>query len=161
ELVVGGDALGDRDDQRDSRILGLEDRVRGKARRHEDHRRVGARPVDRLVERVEHGDSVDVPATLARRDAAHDLRAVVTVPERMECPLATRDAGHAKLGLGVDEDAHPTEPATATTFSAAPSIVASVCTFGSFASASNSRPSLSFVPSSRTTNGTLGLIWLN
>ena len=36
-----------------------------------------------------------------------------------------------------------------------------MCTFGRFASASSARPSLSFVPSSRTTNGTSGLICSN
>ena len=40
-------------------------------------------------------------------------------------------------------------------------MVASVCTFGRFASASSARPSSSLVPSSRTTNGTSGLIWPN
>ena len=45
--------------------------------------------------------------------------------------------------------------------SAAPSIVASVCTLGRLASASSARPSLSLVPSRRTTNGTVGLIWSN
>ena len=42
QLVVRGDALGDRDDQRDAGVLGLEDRVGGEARRDEDHRRVRA-----------------------------------------------------------------------------------------------------------------------
>ena len=37
----------------------------------------------------------------------------------------------------------------------------SVYTFGRFASASSARPSTSFVPSSRTTNGTVGLICSN
>jgi hypothetical protein len=38
----GRNALGDRDDQLDPRIVGLEDRVRGKPRCNECHRRVGA-----------------------------------------------------------------------------------------------------------------------
>ena len=40
-------------------------------------------------------------------------------------------------------------------------MVASVCTLGRSASASSARPSLSLVPSRRTTNGTVGLIWAN
>ena len=52
-------------------------------------------------------------------------------------------------------------PASSTTRWAAPSIVASACTLGRFASASRRRPSSSLVPSSRTTNGTSGLIWSN
>ncbi len=48
QLVVGGDALGDRDDQLDAGVLGLEDRVGREPRRHEDHRGVRALLVDRL-----------------------------------------------------------------------------------------------------------------
>ena len=66
QLVVGGDALGDRDDERDAGVRGLEDRVGGEARRHEDHRRVGAGLGDRVVEGVEDGDALDVLAALAR-----------------------------------------------------------------------------------------------
>src|SRR5262249_36760471 len=65
----------------------------------------------------------------------------------------------AELRVVVDQDRH--QPASSTTFLAAPSIVDSVWTLGRFASASSLRPSTSLVPSSRTTNGTVGLIWLN
>src|ERR1039458_6450200 len=75
----------------------------------------------------------------------------------MECALASGDARHAELGLGADEDAHAL--ATSTTLAAAPSIVDSVYTLGSAASASSRRPSTSLVPSSRTTKGTVGSIW--
>jgi hypothetical protein len=70
QLVVGGDALGDRDDRLDARVGRLEDRVGGEARRDEDHRRVRALLVHGVVERVEHRDALDVLAALARRDAA-------------------------------------------------------------------------------------------
>ena len=60
QLVVGGDALGDRDDRLDAGVLGLEDRVGGEARRHEDHRRVRAGLGHRVVERVEDRDALDV-----------------------------------------------------------------------------------------------------
>ena len=51
QLVVGGDALGDRDDRLDAGVGGLEDRVGGERRRDEDHRRVGAGLRDGVVER--------------------------------------------------------------------------------------------------------------
>src|SRR5215204_2739098 len=55
----------------------------------------------------------------------------------------------------------PSRPASSTTRLAAPSMVDSGCTLGRSASASSRRPSSSLVPSSRTTNGTVGLIWAN
>ncbi len=73
QLVVGRDALGDRDDQLDAGVLGLQDRVGGKPRWHEDHRRVGTLLLDRLVEGVEDGHAVDVLATLTGGDPGDDL----------------------------------------------------------------------------------------
>src|SRR5215207_9908758 len=159
QLVVRGDPLGDRDDQRDAGFLGLEDRVGGEARRDEDHRRVRPGFLDRGVERVEDRDALYVQAALAGRHAGDDVGAVALVVERVERALAPRDAGDAESRVAVDEDAH--RDASSTTFSAAPSIVASVWTLGRSASASSARPSLSLVPSSRTTNGTVGSIWAN
>jgi len=40
--VQRGNAFGDGDDQRNPRVLGLQNRVGCKGRRNEDHRRVGA-----------------------------------------------------------------------------------------------------------------------
>src|SRR5215212_198092 len=159
QLVVGGDALGDGDDQRDAGVLGLEDRVGGEAGRDEDHRGVRAGLGDRVVERVEHRDALDVLAALAGRHAAHDVRAVAPVVERVERALAPGDAGRAELRAGADEDGH--QAASSTTLVAEPSMVASVWTLGRSASASSARPSLSLVPSSRTTNGTVGRICAN
>src|SRR6202020_1100041 len=78
--------------------------------------------------------------------------------------LAARDPGGAQASVLVDEDAHELYPAAAassTTLAAAPSMVDSVYTLGSWASASRARPSGPLVPSRRTTNGTVGLICLN
>src|SRR4029077_392619 len=94
--------------------------------------------------------------------AGDDLRAVVAIAQRVKRPLAPGDPGHAQLGVGVDEDRHGyAAAASSTTRRAASSIVDSVCTLGRLASARSARPSLSLVPSRRTTNGTVGLIWLN
>src|SRR4051812_47149991 len=159
QLVVGRDALGDRDDQLDAGVGGLEDRVGGEARRHEDHRRVGLRLGDGGLEGVEDRDALDVEPALARRDTGHDVGAVALVVERVERALASGDAGDAQARVVADEDAHPA--ASSTTFRAASSIVAAMCTLGRSASASRRRPSSSLVPSRRTTKGTCGLIWLN
>src|SRR4029450_12093479 len=93
----------------------------------------------------------DVLATLARRHARHDLRAVAPVVHRVERALAAGDAADAQPRLAIDEDAHR---ASSTTFSAASFIVAAVCTLGSAASARMRRPSSSLVPSNRPTHGT-------
>src|SRR5919107_1500579 len=107
---------------------------------HEDHRRVRALLVDGVVEGVEHRDALDVLAALARRDAGDDVRAVA--------------AGVFLGGRGPP----PPGAAGATTLAAASSIVLATSTFGRLASARILRPSTSFVPSRRTTNGTEGLI---
>src|SRR3954468_17630149 len=165
QLVMRGDALGDADDRLDPRIGGLEHRIGGEARRHEHHRGVRPGLLDRLVERVEHGDALDVLAALARRHARHDVRAVALVFHRVERALAARDARDAHARLLVDQDAHALTSApdfaSSTTRWAASSIVASTCSPGRSASAKSRRPSSSFVPSRRTTNGTCGLTCSN
>ena len=70
------------------RVCGLDDRVGGERRRHEDHRRVGAGLADGVRHRVEHRDALVRGAALARGDARHDLRAVVAAGERVERSLA-------------------------------------------------------------------------
>src|ERR1700675_2480911 len=143
QLVVRGDALGDGDHQLDARRGGLEDRVCGEARWHEDHRRVGLHLGDCLLPAVEHGDALDVQAALAGRDAADDVGAVVAVVERVEAALAAGDAGDAKTRVLVDENCHqagtptPWPAASATTFSAASFMVLAAYTLGSAASCSS------------------------
>src|SRR3954454_21944970 len=160
QLVVRRDALGDADDRLDPGIGGLEHGVGREARRHEHHRGVRSRLLDRLVERVEHRDAFDVLAALARRHARDDVRPVALVVHRVERALAARDARDADARLLVDEDAHALTPApdfaSSTTRWAASSIVASTCRPCRSASARSRRPSSSFVPSRRTTNGTSG-----
>ena len=107
----------------------LVDRGGGEARRNEDHRGVGAALVDRLLDRVEDRDALDVLAALARGDAGDHVGAVVAVAQPVEGALAAGQAGDDELRVVVDDDAHqPLAPlASSTTFSAAPSIVFSRC----------------------------------
>ena len=115
---------------------------------------------DGVVEGVEDRDALDVLAALAGRHAGDDLRAVALVVERVERALAAGDARHAQARVVVDEDAHRAATpsrASSTTFSAASFIVVAAWTLGSAASARMRRPSSSFVPSRRTTNGHVGL----
>ena len=141
QLVVRGDALGDRDHQLDAGRRGLEDRVGREPRGHEDHRGVRLDALGGLCPAVEHGDALDVLAALARRHAAHHVGAVAPVVERVEGALAAGDPGDRQARVLVDEHRHQLcPPASATTFSAASFIVRAACTFGSAASCSSSRP---------------------
>ena len=106
QLVVGRDALGDRHDERDAGVLGLEDRVGREARRDEDHRRVGAGLAHGVVERVEDRDALDVLAALAGRDAGHHVGPVAAVVEGVELPLTAGDPRHAQARVLADDDAH-------------------------------------------------------
>src|SRR6185436_18915889 len=159
--VVGGDALGDAHDELDAGVVGLEDRVGREAWRYEDHGGVGPGRLHRGPHGVEDGDAVDVLAALAGRDARDHVGAVAAVVAGVKRAFAAGQAGHDELRLGADQDAHAVSRsrslASATTSAAAPSMVCSTWTLGSSASASSRRPSLSLVPSRRTTKGTSGL----
>src|SRR5204863_661706 len=61
---------------------------------------------DRLGHRVEHRHAVHLAAALARRDAAHDLRAVGHHLLRMERAVAAGDALDDQARALVDQDAH-------------------------------------------------------
>ena len=145
--------------------LGLEDRVGGEARRDEDHRRVGAGLVDRVVEGVEDRDALDVLAALAGRHAGHDVGAVArllsvwNVPSRPVMPETHELACRCRRGSLMRRSRSPSPAPRPSRRRSC--IVASVCTLGRSASASSARPSSSLVPSRRTTNGTVGLIWSN
>src|SRR3954447_4605172 len=158
EHVVHRDPLGDRDHQLDPGVGGLEDRVRGERRRHEDHRAVRARLRNAVVEGVEDGHALDVLTALTRCHPTDEIGAVGLVVQPVEAALTAGQARDCQLRALVDQDAHRE---SSTTFAAAPSIVVSTFTFGRFASASSRRPSSSLVPSRRTTNGTCTSIWLN
>src|SRR4051812_10860803 len=155
--VVHRNALGDRDHELAAGVGGLEDRICGERRRHEDHRRVGACLCHAVVEGVEHRRALHVLAALAGRDAADQVGAVVLVVETVEAALTAGQAGDSELRVLAYEDAHR---ASSTTFAAASSMVCATCTFGRFASARIWRPSTSLVPSRRTTNGTFTSSWL-
>ena len=142
---MGGDPLGDRDHKLHAGGRGLEDRVGGEARRHEDHRCVRLRLFGGLLPAVEHGNSLDVLPALAGRHTADDVRAVVAVVERVERTLFAGDPGDREARVLIDENAHQaTAPAlwapaaSATTFSAASFIVLAACTLGSAASCNSS-----------------------
>ena len=82
----------------------LVDRGRGEARGHEDHRGVGAALVDRLGDRVEDRDALDVLAALAGRDAGDEVGAVVAVAQPVEGALAAGQARDDQLRVAVDDD---------------------------------------------------------
>ena len=129
QLVVRGDALGDRDHQLHARGGGFEDRVGGKARRYEDHRGVRLRLGHRLLPAVEHGDALHVLTALARRHPTDDVCAVAAVVQRVERTLFAGNPGDCQARALVDQDGHqalaPTlvPAANATTISAASFIV--------------------------------------
>ena len=86
EHLVRREALGDADHGADAGVDGLVDGVGRKARGHEDQRRVRARLLDRVGDRVEDRDALDVLAALPGRDARDDLGAVVAVAQAVERP---------------------------------------------------------------------------
>src|SRR5690606_23587833 len=147
-------ALGDADDQLDAGVRRLEDRVRGERRRHVDHARRRARLALGLRDRVIDRQPQMLAAAASRRDAGDDFRAVLEALLGVERALTPRKPLRDDLRLLADEDAHAAPPASATTFDAA-SFRSSAGTIASPLSASICLPFSTFVPSSRTTTGTL------
>jgi hypothetical protein len=74
--VERGNALGDADDERNARVLGLENGVGGKRRRNEDHGRVGAGLGHGVGHGVEDRPALVRGSALAGSDAADDVGAV-------------------------------------------------------------------------------------
>ena len=145
--VLSGDAVGDGDDQPDTRVGGFHDRVSAERCRHEDEARGRCRVRYRFLHRVEDG-SVEVrDATFARRDAAHDVGAVGDHLLRVERSLVAGEALDDDARLLVEQDAHAAAPAwrAATTRSAASASVAAV-TIDRPLSCRMRRPSFTFVP---------------
>ena len=147
--------FGDAHDQRNPRVLGLENRVGGKRRRHKDHGRVGAGLCHGIGHGVEHRPALVRRSALARRHAADHLRAVLRAALGVEGAFLARNALHNQPRIFVNQNCHSYAPAAAaTTISAASFIVAPTWKFrpDSFRIF---RPSSTFVPSSRSTIGTL------
>ena len=79
-------AFGDADDERDAGVGRFHDRVGGKRRRHEDHRRVRAGLLHRIGDRVEHRPAFVRRAALAGRHAADDVGVIrLRRPSRGRC----------------------------------------------------------------------------
>ena len=98
------DALGDAHGQRQAGIGGFHDRVGGKGRRHENHRRVGAGLAHRVSDGVEHRPAFMRRPALAGRHAADDLGAVGGRLLGVEGPFAACEALHDAAGyLLIDE----------------------------------------------------------
>src|SRR5439155_6307842 len=104
--LVHGDVLGDADHRHDPRVDGLVDCIGREARRHEDERRIRVGLLDRIHDRVKHGDAFDILAALAGRDAGNDVRAVALVAQAVEAALAAREALDDEPRVGVDDDRH-------------------------------------------------------
>ncbi len=96
-------AFSDRDDGLDSRIGGFHDRVGGEGWGDEDHRRIRARRLNRLPNRVEDRQAIGIfLTTLARGDPADHFGAVFQTPLGMKRARRAGDALADDLGAFVD-----------------------------------------------------------
>src|SRR5205807_4568356 len=68
--------------------------------------RVRPHPVDRIGDRVEDGDALDVLTALAGRDAGDEVRAVRTVAQPVETSLAAGEPLDDEPRVVVDDDRH-------------------------------------------------------
>ena len=147
-------AFGDADGQRNPGVGRFHDRVGGKRRRHEDHRRVRAGLAHRVVHAVEDRPAFVRRAALAGRHAADDLRAVRRGRLGVKRAFAAGQPLHDQPRVFVEQNGHVSASlASATTFSAASPIESAVVKFRPL-SRSIRLPSSTLVPSMRITIGT-------
>ena len=87
-------SLGDTDDERNSRVAGFHDRVGGKCGRHINDRRIRTGFSHSVGDRVKYRNAFVRGAALAGRDAADDIRAVITHLQHVKSAFFARDALH-------------------------------------------------------------------
>ena len=92
----------DADDQRNARVLGLQNRVRGKWRRHKNHRGVSAGFVDGLLHCVEHGPAFMGGSTFAGGHAADNFGAIFGAALGMECAFAAGNSLYDQASFFID-----------------------------------------------------------
>src|SRR6056297_606201 len=171
--VQNRDTFGDADDHFHLGVDRLEDRVGGEGRRDIDHRRVRAGLVPGLVDRVEDRQVKMRLAALAGGHAADHLGAIGDRLFGVESALRAGEALTDHLGVFVDEDCHlgvllwkfrerraadarpGGQPLTAFTIFSAPSLRSSAPITSRPEDEMISLPFSTFVPSRRTTSGTL------
>src|SRR6185312_15270081 len=159
--VARGDAFGDRDDQLDTGRGRFEDRVRGERRWHVDDGCVRAGEPDRFIARVVHRDVLepgDLAAALARRDTGDDARAVLDHLLRVKRAGRAGHALHDEARVVTAENAHEAPPVLGVIeldLRSAPPAMSAAAMMLRPDSFSIFLPSSTFVPSRRTTSGTL------
>ena len=94
--VVGGDALGDADNQRQPCVLGFQNRIGCKRWGHEDHGGIGPCGLDRLGNGIEYRPAFMDRAALARGHSAHYFGSVLSAALGMEGAFLARNTLHDK-----------------------------------------------------------------
>src|SRR5208283_536996 len=151
-------AFSNADDQRNARVGGFHDRIRRARRRHEDHRRIRARLGHCFAHRIKDGPALMGRSALARSYAAHDLRSVGLRCFGVKRSFTARQSLHNQSRRFINQDAHLTPFAAATTFSAASFMVSATMKFSPL-SFNVTRPCSTLVPSSRSTIGNWMLVF--
>src|SRR5665213_4464795 len=104
--ILGRNALGDADDERDPALGRFDDRRGRELRWHHDEGRRGPGRGHGLFDRVEDRDAVDVTPPFAGGDAPDDLGAVVAVAQAMKATLSPGESLDDHLGVLINENTH-------------------------------------------------------
>src|SRR5438876_9137961 len=153
--VVHRDSLGDAHDQVDAGVGRFQYRIRGPGRGHVDHAGRGTGRAHRVLHGVEYRESQMLLSAPARGHAAHQLRAVGDRRLRMKGSLLAGKSLADDARIAVDQDAHALPFAASATTLRAASVRSLAAVIVSPLLASMARAACAFVPSSRTTTGTL------
>src|SRR4051812_16084355 len=153
--VVDGHALGDAHDELDTRVHRLEDRISSAGSRHVDHARRSSCLTNRFLHGIKHRlAQMRLPAA-ARRNTTDQLRAVRERLLGVKRTLLTRETLGNDLRVLVDQNAHLFAFFAAATTLRAASVRSVAAVMANPLSPNISRALSAFVPSSRTTTGTL------
>jgi hypothetical protein len=105
--VIDRNAFGDANDQIETGIYALEDRVRCKRRRNKNSRNGGSRFPDRLIHRIKDRHIIGKELTaFAGRYTGGNVRSVVKAKLRVPRAEAASDALHENAGLWGDKNGH-------------------------------------------------------
>ena len=99
--VLHGDALGDADHQRDSGILGFQDRVSSTGRGHKNDADIRVGLTNSLLNRVEDRDLLEALAAATRRDTGDDVGAEFDAPACVLTAFCARNALNEQSGARV------------------------------------------------------------
>src|SRR5262245_34515526 len=153
--VAHRNPFGNTNNQRNTRVRRFHNRICGEWRRYIDHTGISCRLANSARHRIEDRNAFERGSAFAGRYPRNHLSPILFARLGMKLASGSRNALSQNPSLLADQNRHAYF--TACTIFSAPSAIVSAEMMGRPESARIFRPSSTFVPCMRTTNGTLTL----